>query len=386
MSLHTPSHSFTARLFLILAMLLPPLGASAAGPIPTPPELGARSYILLDFATGQVLAEQNADEPVEPASLTKLMTAYLVFEELSTGNLKLDDTLTVSERAWRMKGSRMFIEVNKQVRVDELLQGMIVQSGNDASVALAEMLAGTEETFANMMNRKAKELGMKNTHFMNSTGMPADNHMSTARDIALLSTALIREFPQYYAWYSQKEFEYNDINQMNRNKLLWRDDSVDGLKTGYTKAAGYCLASSALRDGMRLVSVVMGTKSSKARIAASQALLNYGFRFFGTHRLYGANESITNSRVWKGTAESLRLGLGRDMWITIPKGSYDDLDATVEMQPTIVAPISKGQVLGRVTVKLGDKVLAEQPLLSLDDVPEGNLWNRMRDGALLWLE
>ncbi|MGB0712091.1 MAG: D-alanyl-D-alanine carboxypeptidase family protein [Gammaproteobacteria bacterium] len=386
MSPQSASFSKPARFLLMLVSLWLSLAAHAAGPIPTPPELGARSYILLDFATGQILAERNADEQVEPASLTKLMTAYLVFQELAQGNLKLQDTITVSERAWRMKGSRMFIEVNKQVRVDELLQGMIVQSGNDASVALAEMLAGTEETFADMMNRKARDLGMKNTHFMNSTGMPADKHLSTARDIALLSAALIREFPQYYAWYSQKEFEYNEINQMNRNKLLWRDDSVDGLKTGYTKAAGYCLASSALREGMRLVSVVMGTKSSKARIAASQSLLNYGFRFFGTHRLYGANEPITNSRVWKGGAESLRLGLGKDMWITIPKGSYDDLDATVEMEPTIVAPVRRGQVLGRVSVKLGDKVLAEQPLLSLDEVPEGNLWRRMSDGALMWLE
>ena len=363
--------------------------ATAAGlPIPAPPKIDAKSYILQDLHSGRVLAQSNADTAAPPASLAKLMTAYVVFRDLRAGNIQLQDHVTVSEKAWRTKGSRMFIEVNKQVSVEDLLQGMIIQSGNDASVALAEHVAGSEEAFAQLMNNHSRRLGMTNSHFTNSTGLPDDDLRITAADIATVAAAIIREFPQYYQWYSAKSFTFNGIEQYNRNKLLWRDQSVDGVKTGYTEAAGYCLVTSAMRDGMRLISVVMGSKSTKTRAAQSQALLNYGFRFFETHRLYAAGEPLTRLRVWKGRTSELALGLGNDLYVTIPRKQYQHLKASMEVPDSILAPASKGQQIDNALVKvtLGNQVIAHPPLLALEDVVVGGLLQRLLDSVLLWWE
>jgi D-alanyl-D-alanine carboxypeptidase (penicillin-binding protein 5/6) len=365
------------------------VGASsfaAALPIPKPPSTGAKSFIIQDFESGYILAEKNADQSVEPASITKLMTAYVVFNELQAGNINLSDMVTISEKAWRTPGSRMFVEVNKQVLVEDLLQGMIVQSGNDATMALAEHIAGSEETFAALMNRHAEEIGMTGSHFVNSTGLPDENHHMTAKDIALLATLLIRKYPEYYHWYSQKEFTFNDITQYNRNKLLWRDDSVDGLKTGFTDSAGYCLVTSANKDGMRLITVVLGTDSANARVDASQALLNYGFRFFETHKLYDAGTQLATSRIWKGSTETVPLGLDQALYVTIPRGQYKSLDASMSIDERITAPVNEGQSLGSVQVKLSNELVADQPLVSLQQIGEGTFWQRISDEALLYFE
>jgi D-alanyl-D-alanine carboxypeptidase (penicillin-binding protein 5/6) len=370
----------------ITAQLITASALAAALPIPKPPSTGAKSFIVQDFASGRVLAENNADQPVEPASITKLMTAYVVFNELQAGNITLGDMVTISEKAWRTPGSRMFVEVNKQVVVEDLLQGMIVQSGNDATVALAEYIAGSEETFAALMNRHAEEIGMTGSHFENSTGLPGENHYMTAQDIARLATLLIRKYPEFYNWYSQKEYTFNDITQYNRNKLLWRDESVDGLKTGFTDSAGYCLVTSASKDGMRLITVVLGTESANTRVDASQALLNYGFRFFETHKLYDAGTRLTTSRIWKGSTETVPLGLDEALYVTIPRGQYKSLDASMSIDDLIMAPVSEGQALGTVQVKLSDEVVADQPLVSLQSIGEGSFWQRISDEALLYLE
>ncbi len=374
--------TFTGVLFLLFTSLT----LAAALPVPRAPDVGAKGYILVDYHSGRVLAEQNADAQMEPASITKLMTAYVVFKELKGGKLSLSDMVTVSERAWRMEGSRMFIEVGKTVSVEDLLQGMIVSSGNDATVALAEHIAGSEETFAAYMNRYATELGLTYTHFRNSTGMPHSEHVTTARDIAKLSLALINEFPEYYKWYSQKSFTYNEITQSNRNKLLWRDNSVDGLKTGHTESAGYCLVTSAEREGMRLISVVLGTKSEEARASASQALLNYGFRFFETHKLYDGGVKITDTRVWKGAQESVSLGTQQPLYITIPRGRYNDLQANMQIQKTLIAPVEAGQRYGSIQLSMDGELIGEPDLVALEPVPEGGIWERMRDEALLYFE
>ncbi len=357
---------------------------AAVVPVPAAPAIDARSFILQDYHTGKVLAEKNAGERLAPASITKLMTAYVVFKALAEGKVGLDDQVYVSEKAWRMKGSRMFIEVGKRVRLDDLLRGMIVQSGNDASVALAEHVAGNEAVFATLMNAEAQTLGMSNSHFVNATGLPGKDHYMSARDIAVLAAALIRDFPDQYIRYSQKEYSYGGITQHNRNKLLWRDDSVDGLKTGYTESAGYCLVSSAERDGMRLISVVMGTKSPKARVNHSQALLSYGFRFFETPRLYAAGESLEQPRVWKGQVEHVPVGLKTDLYVTIPRGHSAALNSDIELEPGIVAPVDGGQTLGKVVVSLGGEPLARQPLVALKAVPEGGLWRQAMDSVLQW--
>ncbi len=384
------TESFVKKLFgpvVALALVFIQLDALAApAPVPAPPALNARGYIMLEHHSGDVLAESNADERLEPASLTKLMTAYVTFSELSQGKLRLEDLVTVSEKAWRTPGSRMFIEVGKQVSIEDLLQGMIVQSGNDASVALAEHVAGTEESFAQLMNHYADQLGMNSSRFQNSTGLPADEHYSTARDMATLASALIRQFPDYYDWYSQKEFTFNDITQHNRNTLLWRDAAVDGLKTGHTEAAGYCLVASAINGDMRLVTVVMGTPSEKARADSSQALLNYGFRFFETHRLYAAGEALDRAKVWKGEQVLVPVGLADDLFITIPRGNYDNLKAVMDMQGMMTAPIAAGSEIGKVTVSLDGSPVAEQTLVALAEVSEGSLWRRMTDSVLLWFE
>jgi D-alanyl-D-alanine carboxypeptidase (penicillin-binding protein 5/6) len=355
-------------------------------PIPKPPATGAKAYILQDFDSQRVVAEKDSDQSIEPASITKLMTAYAVFMELKSGNITLEDMVTVSEKAWRTPGSRMFIEVGKQVSVQDLLQGMIIQSGNDATVALAEYIAGSEDTFAALMNRHAEELGLTGSHFMNSTGLPDAEHYMSAHDIALLAGRLIREFPEYYKWYSQKEFTYNDITQYNRNKLLWRDESVDGVKTGHTESAGYCLVTSAKQEDMRLISVVLGTDSETARADASQALLNYGFRFFETHKLYDGGNQLATSRVWKGEIDSVSLGIDKPLYATIPRGQYKSLDASMTIDNRITAPVAAGKALGKVHVTLGETVIAEQDLVALQAINEGSFWQRIIDEALLYFE
>ena len=377
------------RLISIISLILLLFSLSATSaplPIPKPPATGARAFIIQDFHSDRVVAEEASDQPVEPASITKLMTAYAVFRELASGNIALEDMVTISEKAWRTPGSRMFVEVGKQVSVENLLKGMIIQSGNDATVALAEFIAGSEDTFAALMNRHAEELGLTNSHFMNSTGLPGEEHYMSARDIARLAATLIRDFPAYYGWYSQKEFTWNDITQYNRNKLLWRDESVDGVKTGHTDSAGYCLVTSAEKEGMRLITVVLGTKSENARAEASQALLNYGFRFFETHKLYDTGTALTNARVWKGESENLQLGLDRPLYATIPRGQYKSLDASMTVDSQIIAPVTAGQSLGSVLVRLGDEVIAEQSLVALNNVDEGSFWQRIVDEAMLYFE
>ncbi|MGI9343673.1 MAG: D-alanyl-D-alanine carboxypeptidase family protein [Gammaproteobacteria bacterium] len=371
---------------LLAGLLFLPVGAQAQMPVPAQPDIGARGFLLLDHYSGQTLAAKNENERLDPASITKLMTAYAAFRALASGQIELSDQVLVSEKAWRTAGSRMFIEVDTRVSVDELLQGMIVQSGNDASVALAEHLAGTEETFAQVMNQYAAELGMTNTQYQNATGLPAEDHFTSAADIARLATAIIREFPEYYGWYSQKEFTYNSITQKNRNALLWRDPSVDGMKTGMTDAAGYCLVSSADRDGMRLISVVLGTKSPSARARDSSALLNYGFRFFETRLLYPAGDSVTEARVWKGNAEMTNLGLQNDLYVTIPRGSYGQLESKVELMERLIAPVDRSTRLGTVQVRLDQQTVAEANLFALNSIDEGTLWQIAKDSILLWFE
>lgn len=354
--------------------------------IPSPPKLAATSYLLEDANSAKMLAEKNPDERLAPASLTKIMTVYVVFRELAAGNLQLTDQVIVSKNAWKTPGSRMFIEVNKQVGLEDLLKGVIIASGNDASVALAEHVAGDEATFAQMMNQQAERLGMKDTHYGNSTGLPAEEHYTTARDLAILTRALIKDFPEYYGWHSIQEFTYNKIKQHNRNKLLWRNKAVDGVKTGHTEEAGYCLVASAKRDDMRLISVVMGTRSESARAGETQALLNYGFRFFETHRLYGASDTLTEARVWKGDTTELPLGLQEDLYVTIPRRQFKNLDATLDIDQPIIAPVEQAQPLGKLTITLSDEEIVQKPLTALQSVPEGNLFRRLYDRALLLLE
>jgi D-alanyl-D-alanine carboxypeptidase (penicillin-binding protein 5/6) len=367
-------------LFVASALRAEPL------PVPKAPSIGAKAFILQDFDSGRIIAEQDADKPVEPASITKLMTAYAIFKEMRAGKITLSDMVTISEKAWRTPGSRMFVEVGKQVSVEDLMQGMIVQSGNDATVALAEYVAGTEDSFAALMNRYAAALGLKDSHFVNSTGLPDPQHYMTAHDIAIVAAAIIREFPEYYHWYSQKKFTFNDITQYNRNKLLWRDESVDGMKTGHTDSAGYCLVTSAKKDDMRLISVVLGTDNEKARADASQALLNYGFRFYETHKLYDAGKQLATARVWKGDSDTVSLGLDSPLYATVPRGQYKALAASMTINNRIMAPVSNDEKLGSVKVQLGDAVIAEQNLVALQGVGEGSIWHRIVDEALLYFE
>lgn len=361
--------------------------AQAAIPVPAAPKLGADSWILLDYNSDQVLAEHDADKRIEPASITKVMSSYVVYEALRDGLISMDDQVEVSEKAWRMGGSRMFIEVGKQVALKDLIYGLVIQSGNDAAVALAEHVAGTEAAFADQMNASAQRLGMRNSHFVNATGWPAENHYVTARDVALLSKALIRDFPEHYAVYGEKEYEYNNIKQPNRNRLLWRDNSVDGLKTGHTDAAGYCLASSAKRGDMRLISVVMGAKSDSARAKFSQTLLNYGFRYYETHKLYSAGEAVRQVKVWKGDKEQLGLGPAEDVFVTIPRGQYKNLKPSLEdVRVPMEAPVAKASVQGEIQVSLDDKVVARAPAVALQQIEEGSFTSRMMDALLLMLE
>ncbi|MEJ2609030.1 MAG: D-alanyl-D-alanine carboxypeptidase [Candidatus Thiodiazotropha sp.] len=362
------------------------LPLQAATPLPLPPEISASGYLLIDFLSGKVLAEKDASKRLAPASLTKIMTAYTVFHELKQGNINLEDTVLISEKAWRTPGSRMFVEVGKRVKVINLIKGMIIQSGNDACVALAEHIAGSESTFAELMNNHARRLGMLDTHFINATGLPHENHYTTASDIAKVAAATIHEFPEYYTWYSDKSFVFNEIEQHNRNKLLWRDNSVDGIKTGHTKAAGYCLVASAKRENMRLITVVMGTQSEEARAKSSQTLLNYGFRFYETHQLYSAGEVLNRTRIWKGAQEQLPLGLSEDLNVTIPRHQYKNLSANLEIDPKIMAPVKEGQSLGQVRVTLNGDPITSASLVALKAIADGNIWQQIKDSALLWLE
>lgn len=364
---------------LLTLFLFGMLSVVQAAPVPSPPKLPAKSFLLVDFNSGRILAEKNINKKVEPASITKLMTAYVVYKEMEAGRLSLDEEVTISKKAWRMKGSKMFVEVGKKISVENLLKGLIIQSGNDATVALAEHIAGSESTFADYMNQYAQQLGMNGTNFVNATGWPNKNHITTAADLVKLAGAMIREFPGHYEWYKEKEFTFNGIKQYNRNKLLWRDKSVDGMKTGHTESAGYCLVASAKRNDMRLISVVLGTKSEKSREAVSQSLLSYGFRFYESNKLYGAGESLNTVRIWKGASENLNLGLSEDLFVTIPRGQYKNLDAAMDINNAIEAPIKKGQQLGTVSIKLEGKELITQPLIALQSVDEGSFWQRGKD-------
>ncbi|MGZ4980150.1 MAG: D-alanyl-D-alanine carboxypeptidase family protein [Methylobacter sp.] len=353
---------------------------------PAAPTIAASGYILMNHNTGMVLAEHNADVKLAPASLTKIMSVYVVFREIANGHLHLDDLVTISQKAWQTPGSRMFVEVGNQVKVEDLLKGVIIQSGNDASVALAEHIAGDEATFANMMNQHAERLGMKNSHFEDSNGLPIDNHYTTARDLAILTQALVKEFPEYYRWFSQREFTFNNIVQHNRNQLLSRDETVDGVKTGFTDAAGYCLVASALRNDMRLISVVMGASSPNARANENQNLLNYGFRFFESHKLYQGKTSLAEARIWKGDTKNLQLGLAEDLYASIPRGHYADLKAAINIDKKITAPVKEGTKVGTVIVTLKDEVVANKDLIALKTVEQGNIIQRLYDSAMMMLE
>jgi serine-type D-Ala-D-Ala carboxypeptidase (penicillin-binding protein 5/6) len=359
--------------------------ANAAAPIPSPPTVPARAYILVDHFSGRVLAQERADERAEPASLTKLMTAYVIFTALREGRLKLTDMVTISEHAWRAEGSRTFVQVGSTVPVDILIKGMIVQSGNDATIALAERVGGTEPAFAQMMNEYAQRLGMKSSHFVNSDGLPSPEHYTTPRDVATLADALIRQFPEYYPLFSLKEFMWNNIRQGNRNTLLDKDPSVDGLKTGHTDSAGYCLATSANRNGMRLVSVVMGAPSVKAREDASAALLNYGYTFFETLRLKSAHEVVLKPRVYKSASEFTPVVVPADVYATIARGSAAALHSSAHLfvEP-LIAPLSAAKPVGQLTITdATGETIARIPLVPLTDVPPGGLWTRATDSIAL---
>ncbi|ANO51934.1 D-alanyl-D-alanine carboxypeptidase family protein [Woeseia oceani] len=375
-----------SKILLSLSLFIALPLSAAELPVPSPPVIGAKSYHVIDSQTGSVIATLNPDERLAPASLTKLMTGYAVFRALQENQLRLDDQVTISEKAWRTQGSRMFIEVGKRVSVEDLLLGMIVQSGNDASVALAEHVAGTEAVFAEVMNRYAAQLKMRGTQFKNATGLPDEGHYTTARDMATLARAVVREFPEYYRWYSVREFTFNDITQSNRNSLLWRDESVDGMKTGHTDDAGYCLVSSAVRDGMRIIAAVMGTASAKARVDGSQALLNYGFRFFETRLLYEAGTEVTSARVWKSANQYSKLGVSEDLYITVPRGSYDKLESVLNIPSMLVAPIAQGQPVAELQISLNGTALMKEPLRALGENPTGSIWQRASDSVQLWFE
>ncbi len=370
-----------------LSAIIATLVAQAAVVKPTPPAIEARAYILQDYDSGTVLVEVNADERVEPASLTKMMTTYVVLAQLADGKFQMDDLVPVSKKAWKMGGSKMFIEVGKQVPVEDLLKGVIIQSGNDASVALAEFVAGDEFAFADLMNQYARQLGMTNTNFVNASGLPEPDHYSTARDMANLAAALIRDFPVEYALHAVRSYTWNNIKQYNRNPLLRRDDSVDGVKTGHTESAGYCLVASAKQGDMRLVSALMGSTSEDSRLTETRALLGYGFRFFETNRLYEGGAPISRVRVWQGESPQLETGIADDLYLTVPRGAFEKLDTSIALdEETILAPVRAGQQLGVVSISLAGEAIAQRPLVALAEVPQGGLWRRMSDYVKLWFE
>lgn len=371
------------KILAFLFALVPSL--VLAQQLPVPPALAAKSWILLESGTGQTLASQAPEERLEPASLTKLMTAYLTFAALKQGTLKIDQGVNVSEKAWRTGGSKMFIRVGHQVPVDDLIKGMIVQSGNDACVALAEAIAGSEDNFAQMMTREAQRLGMKSTSFRNSTGLPDPQHYTTARDLAILADALIRDFPADYAkYYTIKEFRYNNITQHNRNRLLWLDPTVDGLKTGYTEAAGYCLISSAKRGPRRLISVVLGTASDSVRAQESLKLLNYGFQFYDAVQLYAKDQAVSSLKVWKGAASTVKAGFTSDFVVSVPKGFAQKVQADLVSQQPLMAPVSAGQTIATLKLSVDGKPYGEYPVLALETVPQAGIIGRAIDSVRLW--
>ncbi|MDH5179717.1 MAG: D-alanyl-D-alanine carboxypeptidase [Gammaproteobacteria bacterium] len=352
--------------------------------VPAAPKLKAKSWLLMDYNSGRFLAEKDIDKRVEPASLTKIMTAYVVFYELKNGSIKLEDKVKISEKAWRMKGSRMFVEVNSLVTVEKLLMGLIVQSGNDATIALAEHTAGNEEAFVSLMNKHAANLGLVNTNFVNSTGWPDKNHYTTVRDLALLAKALIRDFQAYYPWFSVKEYTYNIKKaQRNRNLLLWQDERVDGIKTGHTDAAGYCLVASARINGMRLISIVMGASSEHNRAKESRKLLSYGFRFFETFAFHPEDKPVTEVRLWKGESDLLPLGLNETLFVTTPRGMRDKVRTQLDLPEKITAPVVQGKHYGTLNIKLGNKVIASRPLVAMQSIGSGGVWSRFIDNILL---
>jgi len=371
---------FVAALFLLFPLL-------AQAQAPTPPSVIGRAWVLADVSSGQVLAAEKADERFEPASLTKLMTAYVVFGALRAKKLALEDQVSVSEKAWRAPGSRMFVEPRRPVTADELIRGMIVQSGNDACIALAERVAGSEEAFVAIMNSEAARLGMKNTKFMNASGLPDPQHYSSARDLYLLASALIRDFPEQYAqYYSLKEYRYNGITQPNRNRLLWLDPTVDGMKTGFTEAAGYCLVASSKRNGRRLLSVLLGSTSESTRAQESQKLLNWGFQFFDAVRLYAAGAPVKEVEVWKGERDRLKAGFRADMMVAVPRGEASKLKAELLSQSPLVAPVAEGDRVGVLRVTLDGKPVGEYPVVALESVPLAGFFGRAWDTLRLWLK
>jgi D-alanyl-D-alanine carboxypeptidase (penicillin-binding protein 5/6) len=383
----------TARRILLFPLLLVLLWLNASGAalaqtaalaVPPPPQVPVRGYVLMDYQSGNLLANSKGDERMEPASITKLMTGYVIYRALQSGKIHLNDQVTISEKAWRTGGSKMFVKLGSQVSVEDLLLGMVVQSGNDATVALAEHVAGSEETFAKLMNQEAERLGMTNSHFTNAAGLPDPNHYMSAHDIATLARAVIRDFPEHYPRYSVRSFKYNNIEQQNRNRLLLTDPSVDGVKTGHTESAGYCLVSSAKRNDTRLIGVVLGAQKEKERFQASQALLNYGFSFFESRKLYDANTPIITTRIWKGQENELPLGVTQPLYVTVPKGQAPQVSTTTTVQPTIIAPAQKSQPFGEITVRLGDQEVSKTPLVALQEVPESGWFGRMIDAVLLF--
>ena len=369
-----------AAVVLSIGLVAPAHAAQAL--VPQPPQLGASAYILMDALTGKVIAELNADQVLPPASLTKMMTAYMLAYELAAGNVSLDDQVHISEKAWRTEGSRMFIQEGKFVSLEDLMRGVIIQSGNDASVAVAEHLAGSEDAFADLMNQHATRLGMTHTVFHNSTGLPAEGHLTTARDLAILAQAIIRDYPEDYRVYSEKEFTFNKIRQPNRNKLLWSDNTVDGLKTGYTEAAGYCMVASAKRDGQRLISVILGASSPEVRARESQKLITYGMRFYETHLLYDAQERLANVRVWGGEQDYVELMLESELAVTIARGQAKYIKATMDINTGITAPLSAGDVLGKLIITLDTDVILEQDLVAAEDVLKGGFFKGLVDSVM----
>lgn len=374
--------NISIKLFFCIYLFCP-VAFAAPGLIPGPPQLNARAYVLMDYNSGQVLVSENEAEKMPPASLTKILTVYVAAAELASNKLSLQDRVVVSEKAWKMPGSRMFIEVNKEVSVEELFKGIIIQSGNDASVALAEYISGTESVFAQLMNQYAHKLGMHNSNFTNSSGLPDDNHYTTAQDLAILSAALIRDFPDIYKLHAIKEYTFNKITQPNRNNLIWKDSSVDGIKTGHTDAAGYCLVASALRKDMRLISVVLGTDRMTAREQASLALLNYGFRFYETRQLYNTGKPVTAVRLWKGQQDQLNLGVLENIFITVPRGQFEHITTQYDLPEVIKAPINKGEQIGSFRIMLEEREITKGPLWASESIAEAGFIGRMKDNIRL---
>ena len=372
------------RLSLTALLLFTSFYSNAQNLLPRPPQINVTSYILVEPVTGKVLAEFNADDQIEPASMTKVMTGYIAADQLHRNLVRADDEVLISTKAWKMEGSRMFIEAGKRVSFKDLIKGVVIQSGNDASVAIAEYLGGTEEGFVDIMNAYAQSLGLNNTLFENSTGLPSSNHFSSARDLSIISANLINNFPEHYALYKEKSFTFNDIRQLNRNRLLWRDDSVDGIKTGHTESAGFCLISSAARGSMRLIAVVAGANSEDERFNASQRLLEYGFRFFVTQNLLQSNEEVRSADVWGGKKDNVSLGLAKDLIVTVPRSELPGLKVDYTFNNNIEAPISKGEILGSLSVKSGDTVIANANLVALEEVEPKGFFGRLISKIIMW--